>query len=239
MWLHDRARQEKCQLCHLSGLTCYTAGMSDAPHTGLRERKKAATREALHETALRLFAERGYRATTVADIAEAADVSERTFFRYFRSKEDVALQDVSRLLPQLEEAIQGRPPSEPPLRALLNAFLAVSESAEAPQLALLYSGPPMSWSTPPRWSGARVLTTLESAVASALLSRPGDPAEAEDARRFRVLVAARAGLAAFRSALIRFHELGGVEALPVSRFVALMRDAFGLLEDGCRDPSQQ
>jgi len=213
--------------------------MDDRAHIGLRERKKAATREALHEAALLLFAERGYRATTVADIAAAGNVSERTFFRYFRSKEDVALQDVRRLLPKLEQAIRERPPSEPPVRALLHAFLAVAESAEAPQLALLYSGPPISWATPPTQSGARVLTTLEAAMAAALLSRAGDPAEAEDARRFRVLVAARAGVSAFRSALIRFHELGGVEALPGERFLGLVREAFALLEDGCRAPSPQ
>ena len=208
--------------------------MGDRPQTGLRERKKLATREALHEAALRLFAERGYRATTVADIADAANVSERTFFRYFRSKEDVALQDLGRLLPRLEQAIRERPSSEPPLRALLNAFLGLAESAEAPQLALLYSGPPMSWSTPPTQSGVRILIALEAAVAAALLSRPGAPAEPEDARRFRVLIAARAGFAAFRSALIRFHELGGVEALPAGRFAELAREAFAFLEDGCR-----
>jgi len=213
--------------------------MSDALHTGLRERKKAATREALHEAALRLFAERGYRATTVTDIAAAADVSERTFFRYFRSKEDVALQDVGRLLPRLEQAIRERPVAEAPLHALLNAFLAVAVSADAPQLALLYSGPPISWATPPTRSGVRLLTVLEAAVAEALLARPADPEEPADARRFRVLIAARAGFAAFRSALIRFHELGGVDAVPAGRFIELVREAFAVLDDGCRAPSRQ
>lgn len=208
--------------------------MNDATQTGLRERKKAATREALHEAALRLFAERGYAATTVADVAAAANVSERTFFRYFQSKEDVALQDVTRLLPQLEQAICTRPPSEPPLQALLHGFLAVVQGAEAPQLALLYSGPPISWPAPLRQSGVRVLTTLEATVAAALLSRPGAPGEPEDERSFRVLVAARAGFAAFRSALIRFHELGGLETQPAERFVRLVEEAFALLENGCR-----
>jgi AcrR family transcriptional regulator len=75
---------------------------------GLRERKKARTREAIREHAFRLFREQGYGATTVEQIAEAAEVSPSTFFRYFPNKEDVALTDD--LDPLLLEALRAQPP---------------------------------------------------------------------------------------------------------------------------------
>src|SRR5918992_5924968 len=85
---------------------------------GLRERKKQRTREQIVEAAMRLFAERGYQATTIADIAEAADVAPRTFFSYFPSKEAVVFHKVDRDLEGLASALRERLPGENAFDAL-------------------------------------------------------------------------------------------------------------------------
>ncbi|MFI6388205.1 TetR/AcrR family transcriptional regulator [Nonomuraea sp. NPDC050540] len=81
--------------------------------TGLRERKKVRTRHALIEAALRLFAEKGYEETTLAEIAAAADVSTRTFFSYFDSKEDVLFHDGGLRLEAVLDMVRQHPPGEP------------------------------------------------------------------------------------------------------------------------------
>jgi len=75
---------------------------------GLRERKKQRTRELIAETALELFSEHGYQATTVADIAASADVSERTVFGYFPTKEDILFADHLALEEGLADALAGK-----------------------------------------------------------------------------------------------------------------------------------
>ena len=76
---------------------------------GLRERKKEQTRRAIEDAAFRLFEERGYAATTVADIADAADIAPRTFFAYFPSKEAVVFGDFDEVFEGLESRMRERP----------------------------------------------------------------------------------------------------------------------------------
>lgn len=89
----------------------------------LRERKKQRTREALIRAALELFTTRGYEGTTVDDITEAVEVSQRTFFRYFANKEEAALAVVETAVVHFIEAVRERPPHEAPLEALRQAVL--------------------------------------------------------------------------------------------------------------------
>src|SRR5207247_11153805 len=79
---------------------------------GLRERKKQRTRETIARVAHELFVERGYHATTLPDIAEAADVSTRTIFAYFPSKEDILFSDFVLMKQALAQALAERPEGE-------------------------------------------------------------------------------------------------------------------------------
>ncbi len=88
----------------------------------LRERKRIRTRRALIEAAAELFEHRGYDGTTIADIASAADVSTRTFFSYFASKEDVLFPDAGARVRGALTAIDGRRPGERPTEVLLRAL---------------------------------------------------------------------------------------------------------------------
>src|SRR5437588_12159534 len=93
---------------------------------GLRERKKRAARVAIAGTARRLFAERGFDAVTVAEVAAAADVSEKTVFNYFPTKEDLAFAGREEGIMRLTADITDRPPNTSVLdvfRALTTAVI--------------------------------------------------------------------------------------------------------------------
>ncbi|WP_406507063.1 TetR/AcrR family transcriptional regulator [Streptomyces sp. NBC_00212] len=100
------------------------------PQLSLRERKKIKTRTAIRRATYRLIAEQGYEATTVEQIAEAAEVSPSTVFRYFPTKEDIVLTD--EFDPIMLRELRSRPAGEPPLESL-RAII-----TEAVRLSLLH-----------------------------------------------------------------------------------------------------
>jgi AcrR family transcriptional regulator len=109
---------------------CYAAGVN--AQAGLRERKKQRTRETIVRVALELFEERGYGATTLAEIAEAADISTRTIFSYFRSKEDIVFAHVPGLEAELARALDERPAGKDALETLRDFIVALDTSEKAP-----------------------------------------------------------------------------------------------------------
>jgi AcrR family transcriptional regulator len=100
---------------------------------GLRERKKARTRAAIRQHALRLFREQGYYATTIEQIADAAEISPATFFRYFPTKEDVVLQDDVDVLSL--GALEAQPPELSPVAAFRAASAATLAALSPDDLA--------------------------------------------------------------------------------------------------------
>lgn len=99
--------------------------------TGLRERKKSATRQALHEAAVRLAIEHGLDRVTVEAIADAADVSRRTFSNYFASKEEALLYGDHARMCLLIDAVRGRPADEAPWQVLTAAAAEVFQALGA------------------------------------------------------------------------------------------------------------
>ena len=110
--------------------------MEVAGLSGLRERKKAKTHQAIQEAALRLFRAQGYESTTVEQIAAAAEVSPSTYFRYFPTKEDVVIHDA--LDPLLFASFAEQPAELSPIQALRASMAAVFGALTPEELAFEY-----------------------------------------------------------------------------------------------------
>ncbi|QMU71162.1 TetR/AcrR family transcriptional regulator [Streptacidiphilus sp. P02-A3a] len=175
---------------------------ADPDEPGLRDRKKEHTRRLLREGAARLFAERGFAGTTVEDIAAHANVSKRTFFRYFDSKEDLLLPDLTELFGQVEASLAGRPRAEDPFRAACRALLDAAEPFAGSSLTALVH--PFEQAGPGSAEGlaagrlVRAFTEFEDRLSR--LVRDRLPTEEPDAD-LRAAVIAGAALAAVRAVL--------------------------------------
>ena len=130
---------------------------------GLRQRKKARTRAAIREQALRLFGDQGFDATTVEQIAAAAEVSPSTFFRYYPAKEDVLTGDGVDAL--VVEALAGQPPGLDPVAAVRAALACALASLPAEDLARLADSARLGMSLPKMSEFAGTVEVLAGAVA--------------------------------------------------------------------------
>jgi AcrR family transcriptional regulator len=210
----------------------------DVTAPGRREENKQRTRSALEEAAARLFGEQGFEATTVRDIAAAAGVGERTFFRYFPSKEDLVLQQVRGLIPGLVDRVRARPAGEPPLTALREGMLDwLSATGAAP--TILVTGPPKS-SAGGLHEAHALKNDVENAFTEVLLDR-FEAAGADRADRATVLraaVQARASVSVIRGLMVAYPgddcELGeerGLGPRPIAELAELLRQGFAALEE--------
>lgn len=145
---------------------------------GLRERKKVRTRAALQRHALQLFTEKGYRDTTIEQIAEAAEVSPSTFFRYFATKEDTVLADYfdARVVGFFREA----PARMSPVQAMKYAMQQLIDSMSPEDLELELKRNQLIATVPELQRGIieemlRPMRLLAAAIAERLGAAPDDP----------------------------------------------------------------
>jgi AcrR family transcriptional regulator len=203
-------------------------GDRDEPAPGRRDRKKNETRQALRTAAHRLFAEKGFGQTTIDDITEVADVSRRTFFRYYDSKEDLLRVDVADLLPVMLGALRARPVAEPPMTAILNALRVLIGPDGPPALAESLAGP--LGGIRARISLIRLLADWEQGIADTLLTRAGfDPALADEGERLRAVVTACAATSALRASAQLYRSRYSGRSLDPVRLVPIIEDAFTVL----------
>ncbi|KOX30183.1 MULTISPECIES: helix-turn-helix domain-containing protein [Streptomyces] len=201
--------------------------MVDRPST-LRAQRRAETQRMIQTLAVRMFVERGYDATTVADIAEAAGVAPMTVYRHFPTKEDLVLVDQNG--PLVAEHIAATSPAQPLVRRIGSALVAAAATLTGgarpddpatgdtfllARLQLMISTPALR---------ARHLDShyaLQQAIVDALADDATDPDAA-----FRARAAAGACLAAMHTALVRWAEDDGRTELPGLIVQALVA-AFG------------
>lgn len=140
---------------------------------GLRERKRAETHARIQSEAMRLFLSKGFEATTLDEIAEAADVSRRSLFHYFGSKEEIVFSTKADIPDVIVEAIHRRPADEPLLEMVENALTDLAERYQSPDTRALAR---LIHDTPALCAGDQAkYEKIERLLAKALADRKGLP----------------------------------------------------------------
>jgi AcrR family transcriptional regulator len=157
------------------------------PKPGLRERKKRRTRETIVAVATRLFVEQGYEATTTMQIADAAEVSSSTFFKYFPTKADIVFSLFDAVIESADRRLQERRPGESATDALVAWIGEDLPEVEATYVELLQESDRLIASDPELQAQNRLRSArFEDVLAAAFARDLGEPA---DGIRARVLAA--------------------------------------------------
>jgi AcrR family transcriptional regulator len=157
------------------------------PKLGLRERKKRRTRETIVAVATKLFAEQGYEATTTLQIADAAEVSASTFFKYFPTKADVVFSLFDAVIESADRRLREREPGESAAAALVAWIGRDLPAVEATYVELLHESDRLISSDPELQAQYRLRSArFEDVLAAAFARDLGEPA---DGVRARVLAA--------------------------------------------------
>jgi len=170
-------------------------GVSAAVTTAepLADRRRRLVRADIARVAMALFAERGFGAVTVDDVAAAAGISPRTFFRYFAAKDDVVLEYDQRLRRRLIDAVSSRPPGEGAVTALRTAYVETAHVAPAERARVVQLGRVLAGAPALRAAAHGALAEPDDALLGVVASRmrlpPSDP-------RPRTVVVAMAAVAA-------------------------------------------
>jgi AcrR family transcriptional regulator len=158
----------------------------NASPSGLRERKRQETRERLTAAGMALFLTQGFEATTLDQIAAAADISRRSFFHHFASKEDLVFAWQDSFCGALIQALSHRPDDEPPIDAAIGALVATLGSFDRDQAEAIAR---FVEETPALRDREQVKYALmEQALAEALARRPGAPADPLETRLVAMVV---------------------------------------------------
>ncbi|MFH8485934.1 TetR/AcrR family transcriptional regulator [Streptomyces longisporoflavus] len=183
----------------------------------MRERKKQRTRDALLRAALELFTTKGYEETTVDEIAEAVDVSQRTFFRYFTNKQETAFAVQEMVEQRFVEALRERPAGETPFvalrRAVMGAWDALGKSIEEVVPVELHMRTYQMIESTPSLLAAHLRRSIEmeEEIARVIAEREGLDLNADP--RPRVVVAAFSGVMRTTGRLWGAGEDSSVESI--------------------------
>jgi AcrR family transcriptional regulator len=197
-------------------------GKPDAPpeglREGLRERKRRETLRRITDAGIRLFIEKGHDATTLDDIAAAAGISRRTFFYYFKSKDDILLSLQSGLGDMIVAALRETPPDTRPLDAIRAAIVKVCATIPADDMIVIDRLMRSSPTVQARKQASYV--QHEQALFAALRERWPDPA-----RETRLRLLAMLAVGAMRLASDTLSREGGKRPI-----IDLLHEAFDALE---------